>query len=77
MGRHAKIKALRLKYEASIAEVKVDIENYLMNSVGVAEHPHIVESLDVLISTLADAEDKLQSLNNNFISTLYRQDNKA
>ena len=77
MGRHAKIKALRLKYEASIAEAKVDIENYLMNSVGVAEHPHIVESLDGLIYTLVDAEDKRESLKKNFISTLYRQDNKA
>ncbi len=74
MGRHPKIKALRLKYEAQIEETKIDIENYLMNSVGVAEHPRIMESLDALIASLAESEDKLQALKTNFSPKLYEQD---
>ena len=74
MGRHQKIKALRLKYEAQIEETKIDIENYLMNSVGVAEHPRIMESLDALIASLAESEDKLQALKTNFSPKLYEQD---
>ncbi len=66
MGRHPKIKALRLKYEAQIEGIKIDIENYLMSSVGVAEHPSIMESLDGLIALLAEADDKLQTLNSHF-----------
>jgi uncharacterized protein (DUF342 family) len=72
--RGAKVQALKLKYEAEIAEYKVDVENYLKHSVGVAEHPHIVESLDLLISKLANAEDKLNSLINHFSVNLYERD---
>ena len=74
IGRPRKIRALQLKYEAEISEAKVNIENYLGHSVGVAEHPNIIESLDNLISKLANAEDKLESLKNNFINTLYKRD---
>ena len=72
--RGAKVQALKLKYEAEIAEYKVDVENYLKHSVGVAEHPHIIESLDLLISKLANAEDKLNSLINHFSVNLYERD---
>ena len=72
--RGAKVQALKLKYEAELAEYKVDVENYLKHSVGVAEHPHIVESLDLLISKLANAEDKLNSLINHFSVNLYERD---
>tara|TARA_R100001594_G_scaffold36073_1_gene65665 strand:- start:137 stop:343 length:207 start_codon:yes stop_codon:yes gene_type:complete len=62
-----KIHALKLKYEAEIEEMKIDIDNYLTNSVGVAEHPHIMESINGLIGQLAEVEDKLECLKNNFI----------
>ena len=76
LKRPKKILALKLKYEAEIEEYKVDIENYLDNSVGVAEHPHLIESLDGLIAKLANAEDKLQSLISNFLDKkLYKRDN--
>ena len=41
---------------------------------GVAEHPRVVESLDGLVSMLANAEDKLNSLTNNFVTALYEQE---
>tara|TARA_Y100000034_G_C6693419_1_gene305424 strand:+ start:316 stop:549 length:234 start_codon:yes stop_codon:yes gene_type:complete len=74
VSRHQKLRALKLKYEAEIAEAKADIENYLEYSVGVAEHPRVVESLDGLVSMLANAEDKLNSLTNNFVTALYEQE---
>ena len=64
--RNMKIHALKLKYEAEIEEMKIDIDNYLTNSVGVAEHPHLMESINGLIGQLAEVEDKLECLKNNF-----------
>ena len=58
--------ALKARYEAEIMEAKANIEIYLDNKVGVAEHPNIVESLDELIEKLAGAEDKLRTLKQNY-----------
>jgi|TARA_R100000426_G_scaffold21865_1_gene18781 uncharacterized protein (DUF342 family) len=58
--------ALKAKYEAEIMEAKANIEIYLDNKVGVAEHPNVVESLDKLIEQLASAEDKLRTLKQNY-----------
>ena len=33
------------------------------NSVGVAEHPNIIKSIDSLISDLAQAQEKLDAVN--------------
>ena len=59
-------KALRLKYEAQRAEAETNLLNYLKNSVGVAEHPNIIETMDIEIDKLATAEDKLKTLKENF-----------
>ena len=68
--------ALRLKYEAERTEAETNLINYFNSSVGVAEHPHLIESLDELIAKLANAEDKLQSLISNFLDKkLYKRDN--
>tara|TARA_E500000178_G_C16879977_1_gene688503 strand:+ start:96 stop:305 length:210 start_codon:yes stop_codon:yes gene_type:complete len=58
--------ALKVRYEAEIMEAKANLENYLDNKVGVAEHPNIVESADILIGQLATAEDKLRTLKQNY-----------
>ena len=58
--------ALKAKYEAQIMEAKANLENYLDNKVGVAEHPNIVESADTLVEQLATAEDKLRTLKQNY-----------
>ena len=52
-----RITALRKKYQADIAIAKAEFENYLEGSVGVAEHPHIIESMDILLTQLANAEE--------------------
>ena len=58
--------ALKAKYEAEIMEAKANLENYLDNKVGVAEHPNIVESADTLVEQLANAEEKLKTLKQNY-----------
>ena len=58
--------ALKAKYEAQIMEAKANLENYLDNKVGVAEHPNVVESADTLVEQLANAEDKLRTLKQNY-----------
>ena len=58
--------ALRLKYEAERAEAETNILNYFKSSVGVAEHPNIIESMDIEVDKLATAEDKLKTLKENF-----------
>ena len=58
--------ALKFKYKAEIKEAETNIINYVTNSVGVAEHPNIIESMDLLIDKLANAEDKLTTLKEYF-----------
>ena len=53
------ITALETRYQADIAEAKANLQNYLSNSVGVAEHPNIVAECDKLIAQITDADGKL------------------
>ena len=55
-----KLKALRLRYEAQVASAIINLDNYSQNSVGVAEHPDIVSSMDSLIGEIAEAREKLE-----------------
>jgi hypothetical protein len=55
--------ALELKYLAQIAEAKATLSIYFENSVGIGEHPQHLEEMDKLIAQLADAQDKLEALN--------------
>ena len=66
MSKNTKTNALKKKYEAEIAVAKTELDTYFESSVGVAEHPHIIESMDLLMTQLANAEEKLKSLEENF-----------
>jgi L-ribulose-5-phosphate 3-epimerase UlaE len=66
MIKHKLYNALILKYEAERTEAEANLINYFNNSVGVAEHNNIIESMDILIEKLANAEDKLQTLKEYF-----------
>jgi hypothetical protein len=57
------LEALAAKYEADMQRLQVNINNYFSNSVGVAEHPDIVEEVDKLIEQVATAEEKLKIVN--------------
>ena len=64
------VDALRKKYEYEIMSAKANIDVYLKNSVGIGEHPDIVAAVDTELKRLADAEDKLNTLNSNFKGSL-------
>jgi len=66
LRKENRVDALRRKYEADIAIAKTELDTYFESSVGVAEHPHIIESMDVLMTQLATAEEKLECLQDNF-----------
>ena len=57
------IKEKRKKYEAEVAAAKADIDVYINNPVGIGEHPDLVAAVDSEMVKLADAEDKLATLN--------------
>ena len=57
---------LRKKYEAEIAAAKANIDVYNKNPAGIGEHPDLVQAVDTEMVKLADAEDKLETLNKHY-----------
>ncbi len=58
--------ALEKKYEGQRAEALATIEVYLSDSVGIGEHPQVVEEISKQMEALAAAEDVLGSLRRNY-----------
>jgi len=56
---HFLMEALVKKLEGEIAVAKANIEVYLRMSVGIGEHPDIVEAIETQVSKIAEAEEKL------------------
>ena len=54
--------ALKKKLEAEIELARSDLEVFLNNPIGVAEHIDYVITAEKKLDTLAHAEDKLESL---------------
>jgi hypothetical protein len=55
-------KGLEAMYKGEIAKAEANIDVYFNNSVGVGEHPDIIEAIDQQIDKLAQAKDKLNAL---------------
>ena len=62
MSRKSMTAALRARYEADIAEADVTINIYLNSSVGIGEHPQHLQEVDKLLAKIADAKDKIETL---------------
>ena len=60
------LQALEAKYEAEVLKAKANIDVYVTSSGGIGEHPDIVEALDTQLQALADAEEKLSTLQSHF-----------
>lgn len=60
------IKASRLHFEAHIQKHKVNVENMMENSVGVGEHPDIMDTIEKELAIMAEYSDKLEMLNKYF-----------
>ena len=59
-------KALKAQCEAEKAEALFTINNYMVNSVGIGEHPQQVEEAMTALEKLANATDKLDNLLTHF-----------
>ena len=61
-----KISAMRSVYKAQIEVNKAEVQNYLDNPVGVGEHGNLIETMDGLITKIAEAEETLLVLETHF-----------
>ena len=55
-----KLKALKKRYEAQIAEAEATLEIYLDHSVGIGEHPQHIDEMDKLFEKISTAREKLK-----------------
>lgn len=60
------LRASKLHFESHIEKHRINVENYLRNGVGVAEHPDIMDSIEKELAFMAEYEDKLEMLNKYF-----------
>ena len=63
------IRALEAKYQAKIEEALATMDLYLSKSVGVGEHPDILEVLDQYVNMLDENKSKLETLRSLFPTT--------
>lgn len=54
--------ALCKKYEAEMAEAESSLLVYFTSPVGIGEHPQHIEEMDKFVEKLANAKDKLETL---------------
>tara|TARA_R110000796_G_scaffold30819_11_gene82082 strand:+ start:1378 stop:1593 length:216 start_codon:yes stop_codon:yes gene_type:complete len=64
-----KIDALRARYTAQKLEAIALLEVYMKNSVGIGEHPQIIDEMDKLVGDVESANGKLETLDAIFTST--------
>tara|TARA_R100000426_G_scaffold23822_2_gene20624 strand:- start:1875 stop:2078 length:204 start_codon:yes stop_codon:yes gene_type:complete len=62
MFRRLIIEALTDRYNAQISEAEATLKIYLEKPVAIGEHPQHVDEADKLIDKIAQAEEKLQIL---------------
>ena len=62
MHKQGLLNALHDKYEAQISAAHATINIYLNSSVGIGEHPQHIDELDKQLQIIADAEEKLNIL---------------
>lgn len=57
------LQALKKKLEGDVAVAKANILVYKEHSVGIGEHPEIVQAIELEVGKMAEAQDKLNSVN--------------
>ena len=60
--KRAIVDALDARYNAQISEAEATIKIYMENSVGIGEHPQHIDEVDKLIQKIAEAEEKIATL---------------
>jgi len=56
------LQALAKKLEGDIAVSRANIEIYKNDSVGIGEHPEIVQAIETELEKYSEAQDKLENL---------------
>ena len=64
--REQLLDALRAYYTGQISKHKMNIENLITNSVGVADHPDHVETVSKEVESLAKYDEQLQMIDKYF-----------
>ena len=64
--RNEIIKASIMHFEAHIKKHVVNVENLMINTVGVAEHPDIMDTIEKELAVIAEYDDKLSVLKKYF-----------
>ena len=54
--------ALKKKYESEMLDAESSLLVYFTNPVGIGEHPQHIEEMDKLVEKRANAQDKLENL---------------
>lgn len=58
--------ALIKKLEGEIAVAQANVEVYLNQSVGIGEHPDVVEAIETQVEKIAAADEKIETINKYF-----------
>ena len=66
------LEALIKKLEGEIAVAKANIEVYLNHSVGIGEHPNVVEAIETQVEIMATAQEKIDTIRKNFLNSIGR-----
>ena len=64
--REQLLTALRAYYKGQIEKHRMNVENLINNSVGVAEHPDVMNSIEKELGIMAEYDDKLAVLEKYF-----------
>jgi hypothetical protein len=71
-----KVEALKARYEAQKKEALATLEIYYGNSIGIGEHPQIIDEMDKLVRKVSEANDLIATLETLFIATAVEEPNK-
>jgi len=64
------LKALIKKLEGEIAIAEANINVYLNQSVGIGEHPDVVEAIETQIEKIATADEKISTIKKYFLNSI-------
>ena len=60
------LKALIAKLTGEVEVAKANVQVYITNSVGIGEHAGIVEAIETEIEKIANAEEKIETIQKHF-----------
>ena len=57
------LQALKKKLEGDVAVAKANVLVYKEQSVGIGEHPEVVQAFELVVAKMAEAQDILDTVN--------------